>query len=92
MDERSGVMAAIRLVLAHMYGGLSVDLLLTSSVLLIEWNRTVMLCMGRHDFSQRKRILLVGSTWIYHASGCLRWPVLVREWSFPDPAELQTHL
>jgi len=60
MDERSGVMAAIRLVLAHMYGGLSVDLLLTSSVLLIEWNRTVMLCMGRHDFSQRKKNLLVG--------------------------------
>ena len=59
MDERSGVMAAIRLVLAHMYGGLSVDLL-TSSVLLIEWNRTVMLCMGRHDFSQRKKNLLVG--------------------------------
>jgi len=39
---------------------LSVDLLLSSSVLLIEWNRTVMLCMGRHDFSQRKKNLLVG--------------------------------
>jgi len=39
-----------------------------------------------------KRISWSGSTWIYHASGWLRWPVLVREWSFPDSTGLQTHL